>query len=36
MSYITTLEFPDDYDAHRIIKENKKKIESYINNSLKN
>ena len=36
MSYITTLEFPDDdYNAYRIIKENKK-IESYINNSLKN
>ena len=30
MSYITTLEFPDDdYNAHRIIKENKKNRELY-------
>ena len=30
MSYITTLDFPDDdYDAHRIIKENKKNRELY-------
>ena len=28
MSYITTLDFPDDdYDAHRIIRENKKNRE---------
>ena len=30
MSYITTLEFPDDdFNAHRIIKENKKNRELY-------
>ena len=30
MSYITTLDFPDDdYDAHRIIRENKKNRELY-------
>ena len=30
MSYITTLDFPDDdYNAHRIIKENKKNRELY-------
>ena len=36
MSYITTLDFPDDdYDAHRIIRENKKNRELYGQRSKK-